>query len=329
MSTNLVSSVIKLVTPELVSRIAALVGVDRATIEKAITAGVPGLLAAFMSLVNRPGGAVRLADAVQQQPDVMPNIANAAPAAQRDMVEGGLNSLSSLLGDGTSSALIGALSRYTGLGETATKGLVGLLGPMVMSVLGQQQRASGLNAAGLAQMLQAQKSNIASALPPDFAEELSDAGIGGQMTSRPRRDAAYGSQWGWLAPVLGTLALIALGWYLINRPHEPTVAQAPAPVTTAEVPAIIVTADEEKDWMGRPVFSNDNQKVGEIIEIKRGPGDRVTDIYFDAGTFLGLGAKRFHVTSDQIAEARPNGMVLTLKEADVKTLPSIVDQTGK
>jgi hypothetical protein len=332
MSTNLVASAVKLVTPELMSRIAAMVGVDQATIEKAVTAGIPGLLAAFAALVNRPGGAARLADSVaQQQPGTLTNIANAAPAQQRDLIESGGDTLSSLLGAGTFDAFAGALSRYTGLGEAATKGLLGLLGPMLMSLLGQQQRGGSLNASGLARLLQSQQSNIARAVPSGFAEELSDAGIAAQVPgmSRPRPEAAYGSQWNWLAPVLGALAIGALGWYLLSRPHEPTVAQVPAPVHTAEVPEIIVTADEEKGWMGRPVFSNDNQKVGEIIEIRRGPDNKVTDIYFDAGTFLGLGAKRYHVTAKEIAEVKPNGVVVTMKEADVKALPEAPGTMGQ
>ena len=67
------------------------------------------------------------------------------------------------------------------------------------------------------------------------------------------------------------------------------------------MPEIIVTADEERGWMGRPVYSSDNQKVGEIIEIRRAPDNKVTDIFFDAGTYLGMGAKRYHVTVERSA----------------------------
>ena len=66
--------------------------------------------------------------------------------------------------------------------------------------------------------------------------------------------------------------------------------------------------------MGRPVYSSDNKKVGEIIEIKRGPDDKVTEAYIDTGTFLGIGGTRYRVTSDQIQEVKPDGLVLTLKE---------------
>jgi len=336
MSTNLVASAAKLLTPELMSRIASALGIDSSTIEKALTAGVPGLLAAFTSLVSRPGGAARLADAVAQQPPgILTSIANAGPASQRDLIDSGVGTLSSLLGGNTMSALSGALSRYAGLGDAGSKGVLGLLGPLVMGVLGQEQRASGLDASGLAQMLQSQKSNFMRALPSGFSRQLGDAGVIDQVTSaatsskaRYREEADYGSgsQWNWVLPVLGLLALGALAWYLLGRNPDRTVATLPT--TNAEAPAMatrardfIVTAEEEKGWMGRPVFSNDNQKVGEIIDIKRGPDNKVTDIYFDAGTFLGMGAKRYHITADQIEEVKPNGVVVTMKEADIKAMP--------
>ena len=81
-----------------------------------------------------------------------------------------------------------------------------------------------------------------------------------------------------------------------------------------------------KNWMGRPVYSSDNKKVGEIIEIKRGPDDKVTEAYIDTGTFLGIGGTRYRVTSDQIQEVKPDGLVLTLKESEVKSVPQAGDK---
>ena len=41
----------------------------------------------------------------------------------------------------------------------------------------------------------------------------------------------------------------------------------------------VVTADEARNWIGRPVYSSDNKKIGEIIEITRDPSNKVTDVY--------------------------------------------------
>jgi hypothetical protein len=131
---------------------------------------------------------------------------------------------------------------------------------------------------------------------------------------------------GWLIPALAVVALGAFAWNLLSRPSV-TETAATQPTTKVEVSQIpgrapfVIRADEVKNWMGRPVYSSDNKKVGEIIEIKRGPDDNVTDAYIDTGTFLGIGGTRYRVTSDQIQEVRPDGLVLTLKESEVKSVP--------
>jgi len=339
MPTNLVSSVTKVLTPELLARIASGLGLDRAIVEKASTASVPALLAALTSLVAKPGGAEKLGDAVaQQQPDILTSIANViGGSGQKELIDTGTRTLSSLLGGSTVSALTSAVSKFAGLGEGGSKGLMGLIGPLLMGVLGQQQRASGLDASGLAQLLQSQKDNIARALPVGFASYLSGTGILDRITGPAARpEPAYAGSPSsskttpsWLLPALGILAIGALAWYLFSGPATQTVATLPATVETpAQMPGkapFIVTTDDAKNWMGRPVYSSDNKKVGEIIEIKRAPDDKVTEAYIDTGTFLGIGGTRYRVTSDQIQEVKPDALVLTLRESDVRSVP----QTGE
>src|SRR5262245_20661979 len=65
MATDLVSEIVEAVGPTIVSRVASSLGFDQAVTQKAINAAVPGLLAALISLVSKPQGASRLADAVR------------------------------------------------------------------------------------------------------------------------------------------------------------------------------------------------------------------------------------------------------------------------
>ena len=336
MTTNLAAGAAKLFTPEMLSRIASALGISPSVVEKAVTAGIPGLLAAFTSLVSKPGGATKLADAVAQQPPgFLSDIARAGPAAQKDMIDSGFGTLSSLLGGGVTSSLTAALSRYSGIGESGAKALMGLLGPLAMTFLGQQQRSGGLDASGLAQLLQSQKSNITRALPSGFAKQLGDAGLTGWSTDTAsmerRRAEVFGqSNWGWALPALGIIALAALAWYLLGRHPERTIATLPstkvdAPMIAKHIRDFVLTTEEEKGWMGRPVFSSDDHKIGEIIEIKRGPDNKVTDVFFDAGSFLGVGATRYHITTDQIQEVKPDGLVVNLKETEIEALPRAVE----
>jgi hypothetical protein len=322
MPTNLVSSVTKILTPDLLRRIASGLGLDKAIVEKAVSAGIPGLLAALASLVAKPGGAEKLSDAVaQEQPGILTNIANVlGGTGQGALIDNGVNTLSSLLGGSTTSALTNAVGRFANVDKRESNDLMGVLGPLLMGALGQQKRTSGLNASGLAQLITSQKDNIARAMPRGFADYLSGTGILDAVTDPTVKDlrrsepVPTASQWGWVLPVLGAIALGALAWHFLSR--EPTQTAAVPPAKT-----FMTTADEAKAWIGGPVFSADGKKVGEVIEIKRGPDNKVTEVSIDTGTFLGMGAAQYRVTSEQIKEVMPAGLVLTLKESEVKSLP--------
>jgi hypothetical protein len=321
MPTNLVTAVTKLLTPDMISRCASGLGFDQKSIEKAAAAGVPGVLAALASNVAKPGGATMLGNAVaQQQPGLLASMANIiGSSGQKDLIESGMSALSSLLGPGTLAVLTNAVRKYAGLDETASKGLMGILGPLVLGVLGQQQRSEGLDASGLAKLLLSQKDSIARALPAGFARYLSGTGILDQVTGpATKQDAAYedaaSSPWErWLVPALAVAALIALGAYLIGHTGTKEVATAP--------PASTVAATETGNWTGKPVYSSDNKKIGEVIEIMRGPDNKITEVVVDTGTFLGMGAQRYRIASEKITEMKPDGVVVSLTESEVKGAP--------
>lgn len=261
MSTNLVSSLMQFVTPDVIKKVAAAFGLDRAIVQKVVGAGVPAILASLASMVSKPGGTERLADTMMQQKSgSIDNIVNAiGGAAQSTQVEEGADLLSSLLGRGGLNALTSAISGYAGIGSGKSEALVGLLGPMVMGALGQQQRKAGLDANGLASLLTSQKDQIAAALPSGFTSYLRDAGfldtldgnirrsaeaasatarrvsdMTEQATIAATRHATAASQRMTAWPYwLGAIAILAgLGWmYMANR-ERPQVAQEtsrPAP----------------------------------------------------------------------------------------------------
>ena len=62
MATNLVSLVMKFLTPDMIGRIASALGLDRSKVQAAISAAVPGVLAGFGNVATQSGGAQKLAD---------------------------------------------------------------------------------------------------------------------------------------------------------------------------------------------------------------------------------------------------------------------------
>jgi hypothetical protein len=336
MTTNLVSTIAQVLTSDVAARLASNLGIDRAQVESSFRAGIPGILAALTSLVSKPAGASMLDRAVsQQEPGLLNNLASMLGGpAQATLIDNGTSTLTSLLGGATMSALTSAVGRYVGLGTETSKHLMGLLGPVALGVLGQQKRASGLDASGLASLLTSQKDSISRAMPAGFADYLSGTGILDRVapttttTTTRINPSSYASpqlssrNLGWILPALAILALGGLAWYMFHTPTE-TVATLPpakveAPIRAPDRATIIVTADQVKDWIARPVYSRDNKKVGEIVEIRRDPENKFTEAFIDTGNYLGIGAVRYRITSDQIQEVKAEGVVLKLNETDVK-----------
>jgi hypothetical protein len=117
---------------------------------------------------------------------------------------------------------------------------MGLLGPVVLGVLGQQQRDRGLDASGLTNLLTSQKNNIADALPSGFSKYLSDTGILDNVTSgaktASRTTATPPSVLPWL---LGALAAFAIGWllwHLLSGRDEHVVQTTKPPVEETTTP---------------------------------------------------------------------------------------------
>jgi hypothetical protein len=153
-------------------------------------------------------------------------------SGQEALIDQGASVLTSLFGGKTFSGLSEAVGQYAGIGQSGSKNLLGLLGPVVLGVLGKEQRDKGLDASGLANLLKSQKNNVSAALPAGFSKYLSEAripddviasrssvGSGPPMSTPP-------SIWPWLLGALVLLALGALAWHLLQGRHK-QVAETP------------------------------------------------------------------------------------------------------
>jgi hypothetical protein len=235
MATNLVEQVAATLGPVLVGRIASSLGLNETTTQKAVVAAIPTLLAALMSYVSKPQGATKLNNVVKkQEPGLLSSVANAiGGSGEKALIDQGASVLTSLLGGKTFSGLTNAVGQYAGIGESSSKSLMGLLGPMVLGALGNEQRNRGLDASGLASLLNSQKDTVQAALPSGFAKYLSQADIPDDVirsatTTVSRASASStspSSRW-WL----WALALIAIGflvWRFLSTPEQ--TAEAPSP----------------------------------------------------------------------------------------------------
>src|SRR5262249_7747363 len=155
MAASLTSVVMQFLTPEVIAQIASFLGLDRAATQKAAGGAVPTLLAGLSGLVATPAGTSQLSKLLSQQQagSVTDLLRNADP---QGLAETGSSMLSGLFGGRTMDAMAQALGRFGATGDSSGK-LLGILGPIVLGALGQQQRSAGLDASGLASLLRSQK----------------------------------------------------------------------------------------------------------------------------------------------------------------------------
>ena len=176
---NLVSLIMKFLTPDLIMKLASALGLDKALIEKGIGAIVPSILSGLAGAAARPEGARTLADTLGKiDPGMLGNLAGMIGGSnQGQLVSQGSSMLSGVLGNSALGSLTGVLGKFTGMNEGATKSLLGMLAPAVMGTLGQQARASNLDASGIANLLSSQRDNISAAMPQGLGQLLGGAGL--------------------------------------------------------------------------------------------------------------------------------------------------------
>ena len=113
---------------------------------------------------------------------------------QSNFIERGSQSPASLLGARDQSALVSAIGQFAGLAQGKSGSLLGMLAPIVMGTVAQQQGAQGLNASGIANLFASQKDNIAAALPADFGRLLGGTDLLNSLGGAARFGALAGTQ---------------------------------------------------------------------------------------------------------------------------------------
>ena len=176
---NLVSIIMQLLTPDLLGKLASGIGGDKSMVQKATGAAIPAILAGLAGAAGQSGGGSLLANAIGKlDPGLMGSLASVlGGSGQGALASTGTNILGSLLGNSALGTLAGAVGKFSGLGDVASKGLLGALLPIVLGSLGQQQKSMGLDAGGLVKLLGDQKANISAALPGDFSKLLAGSGM--------------------------------------------------------------------------------------------------------------------------------------------------------
>jgi OmpA-OmpF porin, OOP family len=247
MSTDLLDAVRKCVRAEAIQRLSASVGETPAMTQKATDVIIPTILAGLLNLCSEPGGSSRVLGMLPLDETLLDGFASrVGGASASDLRREGQASLNAIFSNKLGS-IADLVARAFGIRTASATGLLTLIAPLVLNVVGREVRAQGLNANGLAELLSAHKSSIASLAVPGLAGVLglhSLASLGRMV--EPSRDAettralpapavrkrGWGA-WAWAGTVAG-LALVGVLAYLSWAPDlPPEPLRPPAPATTA------------------------------------------------------------------------------------------------
>jgi Bacterial protein of unknown function (DUF937) len=267
MAINLPSLVSQLITPDLVNRIAAAVGIDPALAQKLVHAAIPSVLGAFASEASNPEGAKSISDLISNQdPNMLDNLVAGVKSGDANVLASGAGVLSSLLGPEGLGELASVLGRATGASQEAAGSVLGLVGPAVVGAISNQSPENWQDGAAVANLFEGEKKAIASALPASLAAALNDSGFlqgfesaisgaaktatstlgsaAGTATStiNPTRPAAptppappppqaSGGSMTWLYIIIAIVIVAGVAWYVWHKRQE----TAPAPASSGQI----------------------------------------------------------------------------------------------
>jgi hypothetical protein len=119
------------------------------------------------------------------------------------------------------------------------------------------------------------------------------------------------------APTVALAAALAVSAFSASAFGE----NVKAPVTMTDTGAAL-TATEAQAWIGKPVYSNDGTKLGEVALVERDADNRLTGIRADVGGYLGLGQHRIMLAPAQFI-LRSDRVVLHLTAEQAKELSRV------
>ena len=218
MAMNLHDSLMNLMTPELMSAMAAGTGESEGAVSKGLTAGVPLVLAGLLQKSSDPGAMDQVMNLLSNRannPDLLRNpkamlSGDGASTAQKEL---GGSLLSALFGRDLGAVTTG-LGQQAGVASTSASSIMTLVASLLAALLGNRMRTGGLNLSGLLAMLNEQRDGILRALPAVLS---SIGGLGALRglaggATRAVREAEPRHLPGWLWAAAALLVVLVGGW---------------------------------------------------------------------------------------------------------------------
>jgi OmpA-OmpF porin, OOP family len=163
-------------TPEMISKVANLVGEDAGSTATAMSGILPAVLGSVVSKASDADGASGIMSMLSSgghDGGIMDNLGGmlGGGAGTDGLMSAGSGILTSLLGD-KMGGIVSLISSFAGIKSGSASSLMSLAAPMVMGAIGKQVSGGNMGASGLMSLLAGQKEHIAAAMPAGLGDKL-------------------------------------------------------------------------------------------------------------------------------------------------------------
>lgn len=178
MAIDLIGLVSRYLTPQVISQIASVAGVDPDAANKLISGAIPAVLASLGGAIAAPGGAQKVSDAISNaDPDLLTKLSGALSSGNLNLLNAGSTALSGLIGARGLSSLSTALGQHADIPPEAAQSAVGAVSQAIFGVVGQQDPSNWSDPAAITNLIASQKNAIMAALPPGLSSLLNSSGL--------------------------------------------------------------------------------------------------------------------------------------------------------
>lgn len=176
MAIDILMTASRCLTAEVLEKLASASGLEIDSVRKVTSAIVPSILGALAHVGQTPAGISQLASAMTQLPSDDPQQIVDSLSEPR-IAEKGSELVSTLIGSERAGTLASAVSKYADVGEEAVRTIANLVTPLILGVLGREQRAAGPDTESLAQTLTRQRHHFAAAMPASLYRQFEEDGF--------------------------------------------------------------------------------------------------------------------------------------------------------
>ncbi|MCH9697363.1 MAG: DUF937 domain-containing protein [Gammaproteobacteria bacterium] len=269
MSFNLIDLIKDQLSDQVMEYIANLVDGDSEQVSTAVNSAIPGLLSGLLNLGSDQGAAKNIVNVIKDQDEgILEDLTGllGGDESRGAMLEAGSRLLGSLFGNSGLGKLSEAIGGFSGIGNKSSQSLLGMLAPLVFSVIKRKLLDDGtLNLSSLMKLFTDQKENIEVAMPSGFDKQLQASGFSSQFSKNIKEvsedvgetvEEVSSAGAAWFARVVPLLILLGVIWFAYNQFIKDEIEIPESALPELKTPAVDLSAKQVP-----PVVANQANEI--------------------------------------------------------------------